>query len=121
MNNNQFIKLVISELISILTTLLLIFVFAGIITQFTLNETAVKIINQAIKTIAILLGCIFYIKKKGILNGGIFGIIYAVCCFAVFGLISKEWNFDASLLLELIYSAIVGSISGVMGVSIKAK
>lgn len=67
-------KLIIGSLISIVTTVMLLFVFSIILTYSNLNETTIPLVTIIITAISILIGSqitTLHIKRNGALNGSI--------------------------------------------------
>ncbi len=110
---------ILGILISVAVTLGLILVFSLLTQAFNFTDTVVRIVNQVIKVLAIFIGARFCIKSKGALFGALFGLIYGILTFLVFGLIAKNISFDLSLLLEVLYTSVVGVFCGIMSVNFK--
>ena len=93
-------------------------VFAAVVKICCLNASVIKAVNQFIKVIAIFFGCMIAVKNSaGYIKGALVGIIaifFIYLLFALFGGFNGH-----GLLLDLLFSAIIGSISGIVSVNIK--
>lgn len=93
-------------------------VFAAVVKICCLNASVIKAVNQFIKVIAIFFGCMIAVKNSvGYIKGALVGIIaifFIYLLFAFFGGFNGH-----GLLLDLLFSAIIGSISGIVSVNIK--
>jgi putative membrane protein (TIGR04086 family) len=107
-------------LTAVIITLVGVLVFAGI-TKFTLfNNGVIKAVNQFIKILAIFLGCSFCIRGKGgLLRGAILALLATVLTYSLFSLFCGQSAFDQNFLLDLIFTIIIGAISGIITVNLK--
>lgn len=119
--SEQIIDIIRSILYAIVITLLLILVFALIVKMAELTDDIIKPVNQVIKVISIFLGLLMGIKKreKGLIKGFACGLIFTVLSILLFSLLSKEVIFSSANLIEIIVGALLGSISGVIVLTIK--
>ena len=109
-----------SVLFSIILTLISILIFALIVKITVFSSTAVKIVNQFIKVISIFLGALLFLKEgKGLIKGGIVGLLYVLIINAIFSLISGK-GFTISI-LEVLLCLVVGVISGIISINLKEK
>lgn len=80
-------KLIIGSLISIVTTIILLFVFSIVLTYSSLSEATIPLITIIITAISILVGSQIttsHIKKNGALNGSI--VRYYIHTFNLFNI-----------------------------------
>lgn len=80
-------KLIIGSLISIVTTIILLFVFSIVLTYSSLSEATIPLITIIITAISILVGSQIttsHIKKNGALNGSI--VRYYIYTFNLFNI-----------------------------------
>ena len=109
-------------LISVICSLLSIFIFAFVIKFASLNGAVIKTVNQFIKVFAIFLGCIFSLDGKlGLIKGGLIGVCSSFIIYLVLTVIAGNIDWGAAFIVEMIFSAIVGSISGIIAVNMKNK
>lgn len=106
--------------IAVVFSLAAVLVFALAIKIFSIPSEAITYVDQVIKAAAILVGCIFSLKEdKGLLKGAITGVIGVVLTYFIFSAIGDEFNFSLLFLLELLFGAVIGGISGIIAVNIR--
>ena len=107
-------------LCAVIITLFSVLVFAFIVKFALLNSGVVKAVNQFIKIISILLGCTFFIRgNMGLLKGALLGALTTLITYLLFSLFGAGVNFDGSFILDLVFTAIIGGISGILAVNFK--
>lgn len=107
-------------LTAVIITLVGVLIFAGI-TKFTLfNNGVIKAVNQFIKILAIFLGCSFNIRgNNGLIRGGFLALLSTVITYSLFSLFCGTSAFNQNFLFDLIFTIIIGAISGVITVNVK--
>ena len=107
-------------LTAVIISLFGVLIFAGI-TKFTLlNNGVVKAVNQFIKILSIFLGCAFNIRgNNGLIRGGCLALFTTITTYSLFSLFCGNSAFNQNFLLELIFTIIIGAISGVITVNAK--
>ncbi len=109
-------------LVSISISLIAILVFAVFLRFVSLPDIVIKIINQVIKVLSILFGVKATLKKdksKGLIKGIASGVLYTITSYLVFSVLIASFNFGLSFLYDIIFSALVGLICGVIFVNAK--
>jgi len=122
--NGMLVSICKGALVAILLSLVGILFFAFIIKLFGINDSWIRPINQVIKAISILFGTIFGLKKNssnGLLKGLLIGLIYTVVAFIVFSILNGKFNFDKTLLTDIIFGGIMGGICGVISANARNK
>ena len=79
-------------------------------------------VNQVIKGVSVFLGVFLGLKKSkelGLVCGLLIGFIYTIAAFLVFSILSGSFNFDITLLTDIVFGAIIGAICGIICVNIK--
>ena len=102
--------------------LICILLFAFIIKYTSISSDAIMPINQVIKGLSILIGCFVFgkkIKTKGWLWGGIIGILFTILAFIVFSILDGSFNFNLTLLNDIIFGCLMGVIAGIIGISLR--
>ncbi len=111
-------EVVKAVLIALAFCLVAVLLFAFIIKIAALPSEVITPVNQGIKSLAVLLGCIVGLgKEKGWLKGGIVGLLTIALAYLIFSLISGTFTFGVAILLELIFGVVIGVISGVVAVN----
>ena len=117
--DKTFLKDVIkSALFSLIITLVCVLILGIVVKFVAVPPTILLPINQVIKVISVLLGCVIAIKDKrnGAIKGGICGLIYtllSVFIFLILGMSLKE-SFS---FIDVLLGIIIGAISGIIAVN----
>ena len=108
-------------LIAVITTMVAVLLFAVVLKFLDISNTAILTTNQIIKIASILLACFIVNKKHKInmLKGLIIGITYTIIAYLVFSILSSDFGMDISFLYNLLFSAVIGLISGIIVKGIK--
>ena len=123
-NNGVLIAVLKGSLISVVVSLIGILFFAFIIKMFGITDQFLRPVNQVIKAISILLGVFDGLKKyreKGLVLGLAIGLVYTLLAFLVFSALNGNFNFDKTLLTDILFGGIMGAICGVIAVNLKGK
>ncbi len=115
------IEIVKAVIIATVASLLCVLLAAFIIKFFNLSSGAVPIINQIIRSLCVLLGCLISLRLpgNGWLRGIAVGFVYAVISFVVFSLIGGSFDFDLTLLNNTVNGVVTGFLGGVMAMLIR--
>ncbi len=109
-----------SVLLAAVFALVGVLIFAAAVKVFELSDPVITLVNQILKTAAILLGCIFGLKGgKRFFKGMAVGACTLLLCYVIFTLLAGEPLLRISLLFELIFGAVVGGISGFLSGTLK--
>lgn len=103
-------------IIAVILSLVLVLIAALIIKLFNLSNGAIPILNQIIKGLSILTGCLIAIKSKtnNWLRGIIIGILYIALSYVIFSLLDGEFAFGLGILNDIAIGSITGLISGIL-------
>lgn len=125
-NENEFTKNIIriikGSVTAIILTLLLLLVFAIILTYTSLNENVINPVIIVISVVSILIGSsisTLKISKNGLLNGGLVGIIYILTIYLLSSITSSGFGINLYSIIMIILSIIAGMIGGIIGVNMK--
>lgn len=118
-NDNLVFSYLKGLIISILTSLVLVILFALLLNWFDIPEMVIIPVTFVIKYMSVIIGAIVAVKgsSKGLIKGSIFGLVYIVVAFLVFSLLSKSFIFDITTILDLVSSILIGAIVGVIKVN----
>ena len=123
--NNRYVMTTLKGgLIATVVSLIGILFFAFIIKLFGVADGFLKPINQVIKAISIFIGVFLGLKKnkeKGLLMGLLIGIFYTMLAFVVFSALNGSFNFDKTILNDVLFGGITGAICGVICVNVGKK
>lgn len=106
-------------IISMLISLGLVVIFALVLKWFDLSENLIVPITFIIKYLSVIIGSIVAVKgtSKGLVKGGLFGILYTCLAFVTFSFLSKSFAPDLTTLLDLASSILLGAIVGIIKVN----
>ncbi len=108
--------------ISIILTLLLLFIFAIVLTYTNVSEKMIPAVIIVVTAISLLIGSSIVnrkIKKNGILNGAIIGIIYLLSIYLISSSINGDFSITLNSVIMLIAGMFFGILGGIIGVNYK--
>ena len=118
-NINYIIK---GMLISIVITFVSLVVLSAILTYTDVSENISNSAIIVINGISILIGSSIAIRKqksKGLLKGGLLGLLYIAIIYLISSLISLDFSLDLNSILMIVFSIVAGIVGGVIGVNLK--
>lgn len=121
---NFFKCLIKGSLIALSISLIAICIFAFVLRFCDLSEEVIKPVNQIIKIVSVLVGAYIGMKgckEMGLITGFFIGLLYTLLAFVVFSLLNGAFNFNSSLINDLIFGGIAGGISGILAVNFRKK
>lgn len=115
------LDIVRAVVLSLLASLLLVLLLAVVAKYAPMSDTLATILNQAVKVLAVALGCLmgFRGKRYGLVLGLITGLLFTVLSFALFSLISGKLDFGQITVFDFLLGAAVGIAAGVLAVNVK--
>ena len=120
-NKNVIFQILKGILVAVCFSLIGILLFALSLRFFDMSDLGIKIFNQIIKTLSILSGCFVCLKadrKNGLVKGILISVLYTIVSFFLFSILNGEFSFSVSILFDLLFSFVVGAISGILCVNI---
>ena len=121
-NSSNLVKILKGSTISILTTLVFLIIFAALLTYTNINENAMPTVIIIVTALSILIGSEIStskIKKNGILNGTLVGIIYIVLLYFISSVVTRNFSLNKYSIIMIATSIIIGGIGGIIGVNKK--
>lgn len=118
--NNNIIKVIKGSLISFLISVILLFIFASLLVYTSIQETTIKPVVIIISIVSILIGSSLSsikIKKNGIINGALVGIIYILTLYILSSISFIGFNLNMYSLIMIIGAILSGMIGGIIGVN----
>lgn len=123
MRDNIFINLAKGIGISLATTLVLLIVFALILTYTNISETVISPVIMVITAISILIGSSIVnmkIKRNGLVNGGIIGGIYILTIYLISSILNWKFSLNLQSIIMIILAISFGILGGIIGVNQRA-
>ena len=111
-------------LLAIASTLIMILLFALIIRFFNISDGAIFPVNQVIKVVSLFLGIMIVLKKnnqKGFLKGLLLGLLYFVLSTIVFSILQGGFSFKLNNFFDMILTALIGGIIGIILVNFRKR
>ena len=105
-------------------TLLVFFLVALLLTYTRLSENAIPFITTVTMAVSVVLaGCFSARQKKtrGLLNGGLTGVCYALLLYLISLLISGSFYLSPYILVLLAIGIFGGAFGGILGVNLTGK
>ena len=104
-------------LVGIVTTLIGIVFFAIVLKFADFSSTIINYVNNVIKTLSIFI-MVLCLKRRGedklLIKSIIAGTLYSLLSFIVFSIINGGFDFNLSLLYDLLFAVIVSVIAAVI-------
>ena len=120
--NKQIINIVKGVGISLVSSLLLLIIFAIILTFTTIPENVVNPVIIVLTAISILFGSSITnmkIKKNGLLNGGMIGGIYMIVIYLISSILNRDFSINLDALIFIVVGIAFGLLGGIIGVNKK--
>ncbi len=120
--DNYVIRIASGITISILLTLVLLFIFSIILTYTEVSESTITPVIIGITGVSILAGSSITtakIKQKGIINGMIVGGIYIFLIYLISSILSTGFSLNIYSGIMMIIGILAGAIGGIVGVNLK--
>lgn len=116
-NSNSLFTILKGALTALIVSLVGILIFAFVIKLTSISDGLIKPINQVIKVISILFGSILAFKngvEKTLPKGIIIGVLYTILAFLLFSTLNGKFDFNISLLLDVLFGGTIGLISSII-------
>lgn len=121
-NNKNIRKILSGSIIAIILTLIFLTLYAAILSWTNISETTIVPVVLTITGISILIGSSISsinIKKQGMLNGGMVGVIYILFIYIMSSIVTGKLNIDANSMIMILVAIITGMVGGIIGVNLK--
>lgn len=108
--------------ISLLTTFILLLIFATMLTYTEISETIINPVIIVITAISILIGSSIgnlKIKKNGLVNGALIGGIYIFTIYLISSILNWKFGLEIQSIIMIAVGMIFGILGGIIGVNKK--
>lgn len=119
---NNFLRILKGSIFSIIISMLLLLIFAVILTYANVSESTIPTVIIMISNLSILCGSILCnrkIKKNGIGNGMAVGLIYILVIYLISSIVIKSFSFNLKSIIMILCSLVSGILGGIIGVNLK--
>lgn len=120
--SKNIIRIVKGSITAIILTLILLLVFAMILTYTDIKENTINPVIIVITGISILVGSsvsTLKIKKNGLINGFLVGLIYIITIYLISSITRTGFKLNLYSIIMILVSTIMGMIGGIIGVNLK--
>lgn len=108
--------------ISLLSTFVLLVIFASLLTYTQISETIINPVIIVITAISILIGSSIgniKIKKNGLLNGALIGGIYILTIYLISSILNWKFGLEIQSIIMIVIGMVFGILGGIIGVNKK--
>ncbi len=121
-SRNNIKRIMKGSAISIVITLVLLLIFSIVLSYTSIGETTIPTVTIIITVISILIGSsmsLLKVKKNGIINGALIGLIYIASLYLISSTIKGDFSFNLYSTIMIIGSVLAGALGGIIGVNRK--
>ncbi|MBR3002084.1 MAG: TIGR04086 family membrane protein [Clostridia bacterium] len=108
--------------ISFISTVVLLLIFAAILTYTNVQESTINPVIIVITAVSILIGSSignFKIRKNGLLNGAIIGGTYMLIIYLISSILNWQFGLNMQSIIFILVGVIFGIFGGIIGVNKK--
>ncbi len=119
-----FVQVLKGALMALSVCLIAILIFAFILRFVAISDSLIKPINQVIKTLSILIGTFYALKKSkdmGLISGLVIGLMFTIISFIAFSALDGSFEFGISLVNDCLFGSIIGGVCGIIAVNLRKK
>ena len=119
--NKNAINILKGTIISILLTLILLTIYSALLSFTNISENTMTPVVLVMTGISILIGSSMSsinIKKQGMLNGGLVGLIYMLFIYTLSSIFLVGFELNLNCILMIIIGIITGMLGGIIGVNL---
>ncbi len=120
--NSNFINVARGSIIAITITLVCLVIFSVILANTEVAESTINPVIILVTAVSIFVGSIMSVSrilKRGIINGGIVGMIYFLAIYILSGIVNSNFSINISGIILIICGILAGMLGGIVGVNIK--
>lgn len=108
--------------IAFLVTVVLLLIFAGLLTYTEISESMTNPVIIIITAISILIGSSIgnlKIKKNGLVNGALIGGIYIFTIYLISSILNWKFGLEIQSIIMIVIGMVFGILGGIIGVNKK--
>lgn len=121
-NGNNVKRIIKGSAFSIIITLIGLLIYSLLLSYTSVQESTIPTIIIIITAISILIGSTIStsnIKKNGIVNGMLVGIIYIATIYLISSIVTGNFLLNSNSIIMIIISVLTGALGGIIGVNKK--
>lgn len=119
--DRNIVRVVKGSIFAILITAIFLLIYAILLTSTNISENTMTAVVITVSGVSILIGSSissFKIKKQGIINGALVGLIYITALYLFSSIIFVGFSLNLSSIIMIIVSIFTGMIGGIIGVNL---
>lgn len=119
--NKNIFNVIKGSIIAIIISLILLTIYGAILSFTNVSETTMVPVVITISGISILIGSSLSsikIKRQGLLNGALVGIIYMLVIYVISSICISSFSLNLQSIIMMLVSGITGMIGGIIGVNV---
>ena len=114
------LQIVKATLLGIACSLFLTVVFAIVLTIGNFSDKLILPVNTCLKAVSIFVGCALGVRgEKGWIKGLIVGLLFVCLSGLLYSLIGGDFSVSWLVLIEVLFGAVAGTLSGIFAVNIR--
>ena len=116
------VKIIKGTVISIILSLILLTIYAALLSYTSISESTMVPVIITITGISILIGSSIgsmHIKKQGMLNGALVGLIYMLTIYILSSIFLYSFEININSIIMIAVGIVTGMIGGIIGVNMK--
>ena len=115
---NMIINVLKGAGISLLMTVILLIIFSLLLTYTNIQENVINPVIIMITAVSILIG-IGKMKKDGLINGAIVGVVYMIVIYLISSILNWEFKLNIQSIIMIGIGIAFGILGGIIGVNRK--
>ena len=119
---NMIINVLKGAGISLLMTVILLIIFSLLLTYTNIQENVINPVIIMITAVSILIGSsigIGKMKKDGLINGAIVGVVYMIVIYLISSILNWEFKLNIQSIIMIGIGIAFGILGGIIGVNRK--
>ena len=119
-SGNNIKKIIKGSIISIIVTIVSLVIFAIRLTYTGIAERTIPTVTIIITALSILIGSslsMSKLKKNGIINGSLVGLIYIMVIYILSSIIEGNFALNIYSIIMILGSVLAGALGGIIGVN----
>lgn len=119
--NKNIFRVIKGSGFAIIISLILLLIYAGLLTATDIAETTMTPVVITIAGVSILIGSSissFKIKKQGMLNGALVGLIYMIVIYLLSSILLAGFGIGIKSIIMIAVGMAAGMVGGVIGVNL---
>lgn len=119
--NKNMVRIMKGSGFAIVISLILLLIYAGLLTSTNIAESTMTPVVITIASISILIGSSISsikIKKQGMLNGALVGLIYMIFIYLLSSILLTGFSLNMQSIIMIIVGTLAGMVGGIIGVNL---